>query len=152
MPPVYYHDEKFPPAELDLARLLPKISPAAMALARFDGILGATPNSKVLLAPLSTQEAVLSSRIEGTEATMGEVLEYEAEGVGDEDRAPDIQEVLNYRRAMARALELMEELPLCQRVVKQAHAVLLDGVRGRHRNPGEYRLTPNWIGPHGMYH
>ncbi|WP_287043312.1 Fic/DOC family N-terminal domain-containing protein [Desulfonatronospira sp. MSAO_Bac3] len=77
--PVYYHEGKFPPPELDWARLIPFIGPANAAVARYDGILSAVPNANVLLTPLMTQEAVLSSRIEGTQATFGEVLEYEAE-------------------------------------------------------------------------
>jgi Fic family protein len=100
--PVHYHDGGFPPQKIDWERLIPLIGPASAALARFDGVLGALPNAAVLLSPLMTQEAVLSSRIEGTQATMGEVLEYEA-GVAPKDAAPrqtaDIQEVLNYRKA-----------------------------------------------------
>jgi Fic family protein len=76
---------------------------ANAALARYDGTLSAIPNASILLSPLTTQEAVLSSKIEGTQATMGEVLEYEAEknpkGFSDE-READINEVLNYRKAM----------------------------------------------------
>jgi Fic family protein len=128
------------------------LGPARAALARFDGILGALPNAAVLLSPLMTQEAVLSSRIEGTQATMGEVLEFEA-GAAPKDADPrqtaDIQEVLNYRKAMGRAVELLNDLPLCQRVLKEAHQVLLEGVRGKGKAPGEYRRIPNWIGPPG---
>ena len=72
---------------------------------------------------MMTQEAVLSSRIEGTQATMGKVLEYEAgfsPMAADPERAADIQEVLNYRQAMWRAVDLLMELPLCQRLIKEA--------------------------------
>ena len=83
-----------------------------------------------LLAPLATREAVLSSRIEGTQATMDEVLQFEA---GQEPALPqrrnDILEVLNYRAAMRQAENSLEELPLSQRVVREAHAILLRGVR-----------------------
>ncbi|MBE1425874.1 Fic family protein [Desulfomicrobium macestii] len=99
-----------------------------------------------------TQEAVLTSRIEGTQATMGAVLEFEA-GIKPKDRVAertaDIQEVLNYRKAMHRAVELMDDLPLCQRVLKEAHSVLMEGVRGKSKSPGEYRKVPNWIGSYG---
>ena len=78
MPPVYYHEGAFPPEKLEWERLIPLIGPANAAVARYDGILSAIPNAHVLLSPLTTQEAVLSSRIEGTQATMGEVLEFEA--------------------------------------------------------------------------
>ena len=102
MPPVYYHEGKFPPDErLDWSKLIPLIGRAAAAVARYDGLLGATPNPDVLLAPLTTREAVLSSRIEGTQATMGEVLEYEAGREPDSPaRREDIHVVLNYRSAM----------------------------------------------------
>ncbi|MBI5549894.1 MAG: Fic family protein [Desulfobacterales bacterium] len=150
--PVHYHEGQFPPRKIDWERLIPLIGPASAALARFDGALAAVPNAAVLLSPLMTQEAVLSSRIEGTQATMGDVLEYEA-GVAPKDADPrqtaDIQEVLNYRKAMWRAVELLDELPLCQRVLKEAHRVLMEGVRGRGKAPGEYRRIPNWIGPPG---
>lgn len=150
MAPVHYHEGRFPPRELDWPRLIPLIGPAAAAVARYDGMLAAVPNPDILLAPLTTQEAVLSSRIEGTQATMGEVLEFEA---GREDVSPerreDIHEVLNYRAAMREAERLLAELPLSQRVICEMHRVLLDGVRGQNKAPGEYRRVPNWIGPSG---
>lgn len=151
MAPVYYHEEKFPPEErLDWSILVPLIGPAVAAVARYDGILSAVPNPNVLLAPLTTQEAVLSSRIEGTQATMGEVLEFEAgQEASSPDRHYDIQEVLNYRTAMRDAEERLVKLPLCQRVIREAHRVLLSSVRGKDKAPGEYRRGPNWIGSPG---
>lgn len=80
---IKYHEGGFPPDKLDWDRLVPHIGPANAAVARYDGILSAVPNAAVLLSPLTTQEAVLSSRIEGTQATMGEVLEFEAEKLPD---------------------------------------------------------------------
>lgn len=150
--PTEYHYDKFPPSNIDWAELIALIGPANAALARYDGLLTAIPNAGVLLSPLTTQEAVLSSKIEGTITTMGEVLEYEAEGAhGDlpNERKEDFNEVLNYRKAMWHGIELLKDLPLCQRVIKGAHQVLLDGVRGHGKSPGEYRKTPNWIGPPG---
>ena len=151
MAAVHYHADRFPPDDrLDWPRLVPLIGPATAAVARYDGMLAAIPNPSVLLAPLTTHEAVLSSRIEGTQATMGEVLEFEA---GQEPESParrdDIGEILNYRAAMRRAEEMLGELPLSLRVVRDAHSVLLQGVRGEGKAPGEYRRTPNWIGPPG---
>ncbi len=150
--PVHYHYDKFPPLKLEWTELIPFIGPANAALARYDGTLSAIPNASVLLSPLTTQEAVLSSRIEGTQATMGEVLEYEAETDRNnlsEERKADIHEILNYRRAMRHAVELLKELPLCQRVIKAAHSQLIEGVRGYGKSPGEYRRIPNWIGSPG---
>lgn len=150
MPPVSYHLGRFPPAALDWPQLIPLLGPAAAAVARYDGMLAAVPNPAVLLSPLTTQEAVLSSRIEGTQATMGEVLEFEAgEEAATPERREDIHEVLNYRAAMREAERLLAELPLSQRVIRDMHRVLLDGVRGRNKAPGEYRHIPNWIGPAG---
>src|SRR5713101_6624760 len=97
--PVGYHTGKFPPSTLDWPKLIPLLGPASAALARYDGLLSAIPNAAVLLSPLTTQEAVLSSRIEGTQATMGEVLEYEAGRDSNNlpaGREEDIHEVLNY--------------------------------------------------------
>lgn len=152
MPPVYYHHGKFPPKRLNWERLISSIGPANAAVARYDGLLSAIPNAAVLLSPLTTQEAVLSSKIEGTQATMGEVLEYEAEGDSDRfssERKADIQEILNYRAAMRMAEEMLKELPLCQRIIRRCHEVLMTGVRGRDKAPGQYRKVPNWIGPKG---
>ena len=151
MPAVHYHAGRFPPEEqIEWRELIPHIGPAAAALARYDGVLAAVPDPGVLLAPLTTREAVLSSRIEGTQATMGEVLQFEA---GQEPNSPerrnDIHEVLNYRAAMRRAEKSLETLPLSQRVIRQAHEVLLSGVRGQGKSPGAYRRIPNWIGPPG---
>lgn len=150
--PVHYHEGRFPPKELDWAGLVPLIGPANAAVARYDGMLAAILNAHVLLSPLTTQEAVLSSRIEGTQATMGEVLEYEARGDTDElssAKEADIWEILNYRKAMRAATEMLKDLPLCQRIVLESHRILLNSVRGHGRSPGMYRKVPNWIGPKG---
>lgn len=151
MKPVPYHEGRFPPeAHLDWQRLLPLIGPATSALARYDGMLAAIPNPRVLLAPLGTREAVLSSRIEGTQATISEVLVFEAgDRAASPERVNDIHEIINYRRAIANTQELLEDLPLSGRVIRAAHKILLSGARGASRAPGEYRRTPNWIGPPG---
>src|SRR5438552_17282974 len=97
--PVHYHEGSFPPTNLDWNVLIRLLGPAAAAVARYDGALSAIPNAAILLSPLTTQEAVLSSRIEGTQATMGEVLQYEA-GAAKQNLPPgredDFHEVLNY--------------------------------------------------------
>lgn len=152
MSPVQYRQGDFPPADLDWPRLIPLIGPANAAVARYDGLLSGIPNPDILLSPLMTQEAVLSSKIEGTQATMGEVLEFEADG--DEqaftvEKRGDIEEILNYRKAMRIAEERIGSLPLSQRIIKEAHKALLQGVRGHGKSPGAYRKIPNWIGPPG---
>lgn len=150
--PVRYHSGKFPPTSLDWPRLLPLIGPANAAIARYEGVLHGVPNPNVLLSPLTAQEAVLSSRIEGTQATLGEVLEFEAEGALDDESTPkkaDIHEVLNYRQALNEATRLLATLPLSQRLICRTHEVLMQGVRGRNKAPGEYRRIANWIGAEG---
>ncbi len=151
MPPIKYHLGQFPPNNLDWERLIPLVGPANSALARYDGILSAIPNASVLVTPLTTQEAVLSSKIEGTQATMGEVLEYEAgvQAEGSQEKKDDIQEIINYRKAMQRTLRLLKRIPLSQRVIKDTHRVLLESGRGQNKNPGEYRREQNYIGPPG---
>ncbi len=150
--PVRYHAGHFPPARLDWNELISLLGPTAAAIARYDGTLAAVPNASVLLSPLTTQEAVLSSRIEGTQATFGEVLEFEAQGAAADvspERREDIREVLNYRRALREAERLLAKLPLSRRVITSAHRVLMDGVRGHGKAPGALRRVPNWIGPSG---
>ena len=98
-------------------------------------------NPSVLLSPLTVQEAVLSSRIEGTQASMEEVLQFEADSREpvDPSRRADIQEILNYRRAMAQAVSDLETRPFSLNLLKSLHDILLDSVRGRDRSPGRFR-------------
>lgn len=150
--PVQYHGS-FPPIQIQWEPLVPYIAQANAAIARYDGILSAIPNRSVLLSPLTTQEAVLSSRIEGTQATIGEVLEFEAQGEQKDDNPSqkklDIQEVLNYRKALRTAEAMLNDIPLSLRLIKESHRVLLTDVRGQNKAPGEFRRIPNWIGPQG---
>jgi Fic family protein len=92
-----YAPQPLPLNCLDHARLIRKIGPADAALARYDGLLQSVINPGVLLSPLTNREAVLSSRIEGTQATVDEVLEYEAGMEFEETKVQDIQEIVNYR-------------------------------------------------------
>lgn len=146
---VEYHRDAFPPSALDWKALIPLLGPTAAAIARYDGALAVIPNPEILLSPLTSQEAVLSSSIEGTHATMGEVLSLDAgaDELLPQERRGDIHEVLNYRAAMHEAQNLLRELPMSQRVVCAAHRVLMSGVRGGDKAPGEYRRIPVWIGP-----
>lgn len=104
----------------------------------------------MLLAPLTTQEAVLSSRIEGTQATASEVFEFEAdEARFTGERRDDIREVLNYRRALGTAVQQLKTVPLSSRLLLDSHRQLMSGVRGASKAPGQYRRIQNWIGPPG---
>jgi len=150
--PVLYHLGKFPPKKLDWTRLIPLLTPASAGLARYDSLLSVVPNSHVLLSPLTTQEAVLSSKIEGTHVTIGEVLEIEAGGGAEtltQPKRDDAEEVLNYRKAMSACIREMEQRPVSQHMLRAAHAILMQGVRGRDKTPGCYRENQNWIGPKG---
>lgn len=150
--PVYYHLGKFPPHELKWETLIPFIGKANASLARYDGLLSAIPNASVLLSPLTTQEAVLSSKIEGTVVTMGEVLELEAGGEPGgitQPKRDDAEEIFNYRKAMGACVAELKDRPLSQHMLRQAHNLLMQGVRGRDKSPGRYRTDQNWIGPKG---
>lgn len=151
-PPVYYHLGRFPPETLDWAALIPRVGRANAALARYDGLLSAIPNAAVLLSPLLTQEAVLSSKIEGTHVTMGEVLELEAGGEPANFTQPkrdDVEEVLNYRVALNVCAKSLEDRPLSQHLLREAHTILMRGVRGQDKAPGSFRIDQNWIGSKG---
>ncbi len=154
MTPVRYHAGHFPPQNLDWQRLLPLIGPAHAAVAGYEGILKGLPNANVLLSPIASQEAVLSSRIEGTQTTLTELLTFEAEGNLLDESTPakaDSREVLNYRLALYAAIDMLNEIPLSQRLIRQTHEVLMQGVWGHNKAPGKYRRLPDtcWIGPPG---
>ena len=127
--------------------LVPQVGSANRALAYFNGILGTIPNQNVLLSPLTTKEAVLSSRIEGTQATLGEVFNFEAgEEPKQEQRRQDIFEILNYRAALREAQGELKTRPFNLNLLLRLHEILLDSVRGRDKGRGSFRTSQNWIG------
>jgi len=146
-----YDPDSLPITSIDWSAHVPLIGQANAALARYDGMLQSIVNPAILLSPLTAQEAVLSSRIEGTQASMEEVLEYEAdpEEEIEPSKRSDIQEIINYRRAMGTAVERLRERPLCLNLFRELHAILLDSVRGRNKAPGEFRRSQVYIGPPG---
>ena len=142
--------ERLPLTGIDWPSLVPLIGQANRALALYDGILYGVPNPEVLLSPLITQEAVLSSRMEGTQATLGEVLKFEAgEELVEESKRQDIQEIINYRRALHAAEDELKRRPFNLNLLLQLHSILLDSVRGRNKARGQFRTEQNWIGPPG---
>ena len=142
--------DKLPITKVDWEPLIPLIGKSNRSLAYYDGILNAIVNPDVLLSPLTTQEAVLSSKIEGTQATFGEVLKFEAgEAPEKASRRLDIEEIMNYRSAMRLAEDELQKRPFTLSLLKRLHSVLLTGVRGRDKARGEFRTTQNWIGPRG---
>ena len=149
-----YHLGKFPPIDLDWARLVPAIGRAHSAVAAYGAMLQSMPNTDVLTSPLATQEAVYSNRIEGTQTTLTQVLTFQADenhGVDDPARRNDAYEVINYRMALDASTRQLAEIPLSLRLIRNAHRILMSGVRGQDKAPGEYRRIPNsvWIGPPG---
>lgn len=147
-----YIPGEFPPAEIEWKRIIPLIGEANAAIARFDGMLQSLINPDVLLSPLVTNEAVLSSRIEGTQATLEEVMREEG---GFTDRQisnsikEDIKEIINYRRALIFAEGEISNRPMTLGLIKDIHRILLDSVRGKDKSPGEFRNSQNWIGTLG---
>jgi len=142
--------ELLPLTEIPWEPLIPLMGQANRSLAHYDGLLQALPNPDVLLSPMTTQEAVLSSRIEGTQATLGEVLKFEAgEEPKAESRRLDIQEILNYRRALRKAETELKRKPFNLNLLLELHDMLLDSVRGRDKARGRFRTTQNWIGRPG---
>ena len=141
--------DSLPPKGIDWGALVSRIGAANAGVARFDGFLQSVVNPTLLLSPLRTQEAVLSSRIEGTQATLGEVLAYEAMPDPRSPRAEDIQEVINYRDAMDMAVEALHVRPISLNLLRDIHNVLLSGVRGRNKARGEFRTVQNYIGARG---
>jgi Fic family protein len=125
------------------------------SLSRADFLLGKLaregnklPNPHLLIRPFITKEAVLSSKIEGTQATLGEILAASA-GAQVKQNPDDLQEVQNYITALDYGLSRLAEFPLSLRVIKEIHKHLMQGVRGYHATPGEFRRSQNWIGSAG---
>jgi Fic family protein len=127
--------------------LIPLLGQANRSLAYYDGVLKGLPNPELLLSPLTTQEAVLSSKIEGTQASLSDVLKFEAgEPAKDESGELDIYEILNYRKALRVAETGLKTRPFNPNLLKKLHSTLLDSVRNRDKDRGNFRRIQNWIG------
>jgi Fic family protein len=124
------------------------LSQADRALGRLDGATDALPNPDLFVFMYVRREAVLSSQIEGTQASLIDVLEFEANAL-DPDNPQDVAEVVNYIAAVNYGLERLKSLPISLRLLREIHRELLKDVRGAERNPGEFRSSQNWIGPGG---
>lgn len=141
-----FKPNKLPLSTLNWEKFLKHIGEANRAVAKFDGYMQSVPKARILLSPLTTKEAVLSSKIEGTQASLEDVLKFEANPSKKTDKYDDIQEVLNYRNAMNMAIDKLDELPLSARLIKEIHQVLMHGTRGSEKTPGEFRTGPVYIG------
>ena len=147
MSPVHYRSEGFPPEDrLDWARLAPLIGPAAAAVARYDCVLAKVPNSHDLLAGLRVREAVASSRIENILTSVTEVFEMLAGLAPTNPYArADTHEVVCHLAAERQVREMLDELPLSPRVIREAHALLLSGSRGWIGAPGSTPETATFV-------
>lgn len=144
-----FKPHKLPIKELKWVEYIPYLGNARDRLAKFDGLLQGIPNPRVLLSPLTTKEAVLSSKIEGTQATLEEVLKYEANSSTGKEKTEDIKEVLNYRQALMYAIDRLDKLPLSERLIKEVHKILLKDVRSNTGILGEFRDGQVFIGKDG---
>ena len=136
-PPIQYDDE-----------LQGLLSLADRKLGRLDGVTQILPNPELFVAMYVKKEAVLSSQIEGTQASFVDVLSTEY-NQADDQRHDDVKEVINYVDAMNWGLEQLASFPLSLRLIRNIHARLIHNTRGANKNPGEFRTSQNWIGPAG---
>lgn len=125
-----------------------ELSQADRALSELAGVTRTLPNPHLLIGPFLRREAVLSSRIEGTQASFSDLLFFEAARLG-EKQVPDVREVSNYVQAMEYGLARLSTLPVSLRLIREIHQRLMAGVRGETQTPGEFRRSQNWIGPSG---
>ncbi|MHC4885444.1 MAG: Fic family protein [Planctomycetota bacterium] len=137
------------PPKLDwTVPLVKSLSDADRAVGQLAGEGSRLPNPHLLMRPFLQREAVLSSKIEGTQATLGELLAAEA-GVEVERSPEEMREVANYVAAMEHGMQQLQKVPLSLRLVRSIHEKLMQGARGGHATPGEFRRSQNWIGPPG---
>lgn len=137
------------PPKVDLSwSLMTTLANAERAVGRLAGMGHTLPNPHLLIRPFVTREAVLSSRIEGTQASVGDLLLFETAGETRET-AEDVREVANYIKALNYGRSRLADFPLSLRFIREVHERLMRGVRGEQRSPGEFRRIQNWIGPEG---
>ena len=133
-----------PPIEMD-RELIAVLVGAHRQLTLLEHLAKRIPNVDLFISMYVRKEALMSSQIEGTQATLEDVLDP----MIDENANRDVADVINYIKATEFALRRMEELPLCNRLLRETHAVLMQGIRGQEKNPGEFRESQNWIGATG---
>lgn len=133
-----------PPIEIDTESLAGLID-ANRKIALLEGLATRIPNMDLFVSMYVRKEALLSSQIEGTQCTLDDIFDP----LMDTNTNLNVSDVVNYIRATEFAIERLKSLPLCNRLIKETHAVLMEGVRGQEKNPGEFRYSQNWIGGQG---
>ena len=133
-----------PPLEID-ENLIKLLVEANRQLAQLDTASQLIPNIALFVSMYVRKEALMSSQIEGTQCTLEDILDPQL----DVNANADVGEVINYIKAAHFALERLKTLPICNRLLRETHAVLMEGVRGKEKSPGEFRRSQNWIGPSG---
>lgn len=133
-----------PPIALS-GELVAKLIDANKKLAALDGLSARIPNMDLFVSMYVRKEALLSSQIEGTQCTLDDILNP----LMEENTNRNVSDVVNYIKATEFALNRLHSLPLCNRLIKETHAVLMEGVRGQEKSPGEFRYSQNWIGGQG---
>lgn len=147
---VNYHYGKFPPKDLNYEKLVDQLIKATDAVARYDQMLKNMHNSEILLAPLRNQEAVISSRMEGTVSTMDEILKFEADHENHDESSTNVRteviETILYQRALRTAQEAIEDgYPISQSLIKTIHQRLLSFGRGASKSPGMFKTEQNYL-------
>ena len=134
------------PPEINMdSEMVSLLTGATKALATLDTLSSYIPNMNLFVSMYVRKEALLSSQIEGTQATLEDVLDPLVEKNANQN----VADVVNYIKATEFALQRMKTLPLCNRLIKETHGVLMSGVRGQEKSPGEFRISQNWIGAAG---
>jgi Fic family protein len=141
--------DPLPPSMRWSSSLISAVGTAERALGKLDSLASTLPSPHILVRPFVRREAVLSSRIEGTRASLNDIYIYEATQLSYLESTTDVREVHNYIKAMDYGIERLSSLPVSLRLIREMHAVLMEGVRGEHLTPGEFRRSQTWIGPLG---
>jgi Fic family protein len=129
--------------------LISALGEAERNLGRLASLADTLPSPHILARPFIRREAVLSSRIEGTRASIVDLYHYESAQLSFFEDTSDVREVHNYVRALDYSLKRSKTLPVSLRLIREMHGILMEGVRGEHLTPGEFRRSQNWIGPPG---
>ena len=134
------------PPEIDMdSDMMALLIKANRSIATLEGLSSGVPNMRLFVSMYVRKEAVLSSQIEGTQATLEDIFNPAI----DKNRNLDVSDVVNYVRAIEYAIERLDTLPISGRLLRETHSVLMEGVRGEDKEPGEFRRSQNWIGPAG---